>query len=445
MDLFKNICLKSTNENDIASWLNNIKTSSEEINKAIKLVKKELEDPNCKKRDEAEKRLNQLIETASLYKEYLKILSNKKKIETSKSYENLEKLFNAVSLNIDNLWLLNSEIKRFMNDVKNKVNLILTQVKKIKPKKENNKIEIKEKKSISELFKKYYWDKPVYSRWSINSISFLKKLYFAIDRNEIDFKKKREILEYWYIKAFKHEIKFWKWKEWIENIRRYELTSKKIFLKTFKNVLSPSKAEKLFLLQWVEWNWLIKDENSFWAIWMYQILLSTSKMIKPWTTKSDLKDPKISTEIASEYLKRLIISEKKKNPNASENQLISKAITRYNWGFTSRLKDTINISTDEKMYNIFRWLNFVNYKIKNNKYKDKDEIIRELKLIRNKYYSKKWLNKFKSHFWILDKKNPNKKSISKWIDNYIKTILKQQDMYAIQFNAINKVYNKKNS
>ena len=446
MSFLENICLFSPDENEITKWLNNINTSSEQINKAINIIKKDLENPNCEKRDESEKRLEQLIETATLFEKYKIILSQKKENESSESYKNLKDLFNAVSLNVDKLDKLNSEIRRFMNNVRNKVNLII-----------ENKIEIKKEviidkeegnKNIEKLFNKYFSKKGVQNRWEINSIEFTKKLYNAIDRWEINQSEKQKILQHWYYLAFKSETKSKEWKKWIENIKKYENRWRNIFYNELKDVIkSKETAQNLFLLSWIEWNWKDQPKNSFGASWWFQILLSTAKNVIPWTAEKDLHDPIKSAKIAAKYIKILITNEKEKNPDLDENNIIQKAITKYNWNFSSRLLDSKKKDISKTIYELFKDLNWIKTLI--NKKDSKTNTIKQIKdkldQVHDKYYKHSWdwnwTFSWTSHFWILEKNTISKQSVVKWINNYLKSILKQQDMYPIQFNAINKLYN----
>jgi len=479
MGIFENMCFYSTDESDIIRWLNEINTLSEEINRSIELVKDDLLEPNCQKRDKSEKRLKQLRETAELFEKYNVILSQKKDNESSESYKNLKVLFNAVSLNVDMLDLLNHEIKKFMSNVKNEIGLIITK-KEVKPisinelfasikpkysKKTEYSIETKYSKteesnikeqniekieiSIEELFKKYYWDKPVTNRWEINSIFFTKNLYFAVDRWEISLEQKQEIIEYWYQEAFKKEIQFWDGKKGIKNIKKYEKRWKEIFYQELKTVIvSRKKAESLFLLSWVEWNWLDQKMNDFWAIWPFQIQLSTWKGQIRWTTKKNLHNYIHSAKVSAKFIKKLIIKIKKQNPNYNDDELISNAITKYNWAFSNRLLENKKTDVNNTIYDLYKDLNWIKVLI-NNKNVKTDTILKireKLLNTHNKYYKHEgdwnWSFPWTSHFWILEKNITSWKQVIKWIDYYLKTILKQQDMYALQFNAINNVYNK---
>ena len=365
-------------------------TKSKSILNSIKKIKINLEKNNtCETRKLSEKQIEQLKRLEKLYKNF------KENKHTDLANKRIEKLF----------WINNINIKKL---------------------------------KIHKLFKKYFWNKEIKNRWDINSLEFMKKLYNAIDRWEINQIQKQKILQYWYYLAFKSEIKSIEWKKWIENIKKYEKQWKDIFYNELKNVLTEENTKNLFLLSWVEWNGQDQSKNPFGAIWWFQILLSTAKSIDKSITEKDLHDPIKSAKIAAKYIKILIEKEKNNNPNLDEINIIKKAITKYNWNFSSRLLESKRTNIDKTIFELFKNLNWIKTKINN--YKSIDEIKEKLKYIHKKYFKPK-KNKNSFHFWILEEKEITKEKIVNWINRYIKQILKQQSMYPIQFNAIKKVYN----
>lgn len=308
------------------------------------------------------------------------------------------------------------------------------------------KIENDRRKNIQNLFTKYYWNKTVNSRKDINSLEFTKKLNNAFYRKEISLEIKKQILEYGFEKAYEKEIKFWDWKKWFKNIKKYEKIWKNIFYNELKNIIkSKEKAESLFLISWIESNWQDKKENPYWAIWRFQILLKTAKWVFPSTTTEDLHNPIKSAKIAAKYLKKLIIEIKSKNPKYNDEQLISDAITKYNWWLIRNFKEIHKKNIKKTLYDIYKELFYIKSNLFNNsksQYKNINNIIKILKNVRNKFFSKKSIENWKKHFWIFEYNNPTKKDISEWIERYLTKIIIQQDMYSIQFNAINKLYKK---
>lgn len=367
-------------------------------------------------------------------KEERKIIENQ-----IKNYGNLETKFEKYRKYVKNIY--KKEINKNINELHYKFNMINLDNHKIA--KLNTELlnyiqfEINELKII-ELFNKYFDSSKITGRQDINSVKYMKILYNAIYNKEITRKERIKILEYWYYIAFKKEINTSKWRKWLENIIKYQKRWGDIFYKNLKNVIKNKEiAKNIFLLSWVEWNWLNQEKNNYWAEWWFQILFSTAK--KYWAKKNeDLYDPIKSAEIASKYLSDLIKIEKEKYPNLDINEIINKSITKYNWNFTERLNKKYREDIDNTIYLLYKELNRIK------KIKDKKDKLQE---IHDKFFINDldWNSYFpwKSHFSILEKQIIDNKQIDKWIDNYIKTILKQQNMYPIQFNAFKKLYEEK--
>jgi len=347
----------------------------------------------------------------------------------NKKYINLE-----FFINLNKNWKqIKSKVilKKFLNlniNTKNKIK------SNLKIKSNINKKEYFSEKTINN-FKKYFWNLEIKSRKDINNMDFIKKLYWAIDRGEITIEDYKKILEYWYYLAFKKEIESPNWKKWLQNILKYEQKWRNIFKNNLKWIISSNKAKNLFLLSWIESNWLPKNKNRAWAIWYFQILLSTArKYDKNITVKQLQYNPIKSADISSRYLRDIIKNEVKYWKTDQEK--IATALTIYNWNFIKRFKDKYRMNFQKTLYLLYKELSFI-YHL-NISWKEK---IKKLKNTHRKFMNTNY--KWKSHFWILEKHTSNKIIINKWIKNYLNIILRQQTMYPIQFNAFKKVYEEK--
>ncbi len=291
------------------------------------------------------------------------------------------------------------------------------------------------------LFEKYF---PKTEKITWRQDVFVERLYFAHHDWKIELSDIDGILEYAYKVAFKKELNTPLWKEWFQNLRKYESIWKNIFERGLWDVVESKEArENLFLLCWVESNCLPKKKlNSYWAWWYFQILYGMAR--KYWAEKkSDLNDFEKSANIAARYIKDLIEKIKQEHPNFSERKVIERVITRYNWNFSDRLSKRHKENITKTIYGIFKELNFIRSK------KDWSvaKKIEKLKEVEQKFFirprDRRWSQKWSHHFGILDKVKRGEvtsENITNWITRYIKTILMQQNKYARQYFAAIKFY-----
>ncbi len=353
--------------------------------------------------------------------------------------------------NSKNAILINLKIEKLKElwIIINKKDLIDFLEQKINKNKASKKI--KENIKITSLLEKYLKIIDIKDRWDINNYSFLKKMMFDYYEWRITIKEFKDILIKGYYYAFKQELKSIRWKKWLENIKKYKTRWQNIFIKEVWPVLNNAdNAKDLFLLSWVESNAKPYKKSSSEAQWRFQILLSTANKVDDNTyTIEDLHNPITSAQISAKYLKQIITKIKKENPNKnfSDKKLLEIAITRYNWNWSTRLKESFkeknNNDSIKLIYLVFKELNFIKAMVKK---WDLKKIKTKLQETHDKFFKKhKNIKSWETHFSILDDinkwKNVTKKEIKNWIEKYTNEILKQQLMYPYQLEAIKELYN----
>lgn len=357
----------------------------------------------------------------------------------SKEINEIKKLIDSIE--IDNIWNTLRQINEKDIQVKkmlNKTHILWYDEKSIYDKEFN---EINEK-MVDKLLYTYLndlWKKTIVHRWDISDSNLFYKLTNSLNSWDITKKLMWEIVEQGYYYAFINELRWSNWDKILKRLRSNENIWKNEFRKELSWLIKDREtAESFFLLSFIESNASPFAESEKWAKWYFQMLPATAD--NHWMkTEADLRKPKKSAELAASYLWELMQSDRWKK----EEVMISNALLRYNWQWSTRLNREYTKEIKSTILEITRTLYLCKSQLTIGQITEKEALDMIIK-VHNKYFDIEKVKKWEFHFSILDDNANwiiiNKDSILLWIDNYAKDILNQQYMYPQQLKAAGRAY-----
>lgn len=453
----------------------------------------------------------------------------------------VEKIINK--LNVDNIKNELDIISLLLSTLKKQIEVHKWDLNSKEYDEKLNKIDNLLIEKLLMLYQKKAWISQIDGRKSIKESDFVLLLRKAVNEKEITSEVMDKIIKKGYDKAFSVEFSTQIWKKSMENLLEYEDRWSKIFTSELKDLIWENNAKKMFLLSFIESNATSNKVSEAWAMGRFQMLPSIAKkyitpeMIREAKTKiinefinkvnsdyvnnkakmklkdktkfkkqKDLKikkykeqvealsdndmiekilqDPIFSAKTAAKYLRELIKEEKNKNGSKDVDDIILRAILKYNWSFSNRLNPVSDIESHVSI-----WLDELEKKIiskdvKSNNPKsinpqDKETLeplevkkiiddlailldnrkkrllskdvsikdwMEEIRIIHNIFFNSEKAKNWIYNFQILDdyylhRNVDDKNKIISWIDNYTKSILDQQYMYPEQFASLLEVFN----
>lgn len=453
----------------------------------------------------------------------------------------VEKIINK--LNVDNIKNELDIISLLISTLKNQIVTHKWDLNSKEYDEKLNKIDNLLIEKLLMLYQKKSWVSQIDGRKSIKESDFVLLLRKAVNEKEISSEIMDKIIKKGYDKAFSVEFSTQIWKKSMENLLEYEDKWSKIFSSELKDLIWEDNAKKMFLLSFIESNATSNKVSEAWAMGRFQMLPSIAKkyitpeiiieaktkIINEFINKvnsdyvnnkskmklkdktkfkkqrdlkiknykeqvealSDndmiekiLQDPIFSAKTAAKYLRELIKDEKSKDWSKKPDDIILKAILKYNWSFSNRLNSVSDIE-----FHVSIWLDELEKKIilkdvksiipKPTESQDKTTIeplevkkiiddlailldnrkkrllsnqvsikdcMEEIRIIHNIFFKSEKAKNGIYNFQILDdyylyRNFDDKNTIISWIDKYTKTILDQQYMYPEQFASLSDIYN----